>query len=195
MTTEKIKIIAIIGKAGSGKDTIATALVDEYPNTFNNIVSCTTRPMRQGEQEGINYYYLSEDEFAERERNGDMLESTEFNTWHYGTSKKALSNKSVNVGVFNPAGVRSLIKDNDIDLFIFYVRAGDKTRLLRQLNREENPDVKEIIRRFGADESDFGRIDFIPNASIINESKEDIRHAVDMLISNIQDRWDLGNLG
>jgi guanylate kinase len=46
-------------------------------------------------------------------------------------------------------------RDDIIDLEIIYVKASDKTRLLRQLNREEEPNVKEIIRRFATDEADF----------------------------------------
>lgn len=44
-----MKIIALMGEAGSGKDTIATNLVHSFPNKFNEIVSCTTRPPREGE--------------------------------------------------------------------------------------------------------------------------------------------------
>lgn len=178
----KIKVIAIIGKAGSGKDTIATALVNQYPLVFNNIISCTTRPIREGEQEGINYYYLSEEEFKQRT---DMLETTNFNGWYYGTSKNNLSRDKINVGVFNPQGIRSLLLNKDIDVFIYHVRASDKTRLLRQLNRENDPDVKEIIRRFSADEKDFEELGFVPNYSLLNEKEEDIWLAIDMILANV----------
>lgn len=127
----KTKIIAIMGKAGSGKDTIATALATRFPNNFNHIINCTTRPMREGEKEGVNYFYLTDEEFVQRTVNGDMLETTTFNGWCYGTAKSCLSNKSINIGVFNPTGVRSLLANKDIDVTVFYVRAGDKTRLLR----------------------------------------------------------------
>lgn len=84
-----------------------------------------------------------------------MLEYTEFNGWHYGTMKYGLSAEKVNVGVFNPAGIYSLIENQDIDLYIFRIYADDKERLLRQLNREEHPNVSEIVRRYQADEKDF----------------------------------------
>lgn len=88
-----------------------------------------------------------------------MLESTEFNGWFYGTAIDSLSKEDINIGVFNPAGIRSLMKYKDIDMRVFYITASDKTRLLRQLNREDYPDVKEIIRRFGTDENDFSTVD------------------------------------
>lgn len=55
----KLKVVAIMGKAGSGKDTILRALVNKFPDRYNEIVSCTTRPPREGEQEGVNYHFLT----------------------------------------------------------------------------------------------------------------------------------------
>ncbi|MCM1324377.1 MAG: hypothetical protein NC218_09460 [Acetobacter sp.] len=84
-----------------------------------------------------------------------MLEATVFNTWGYGTSKSALDPNKWNVGVFNPEGIECLLESSELDLRIFYIDVPDKLRLLRQLIREDDPDVHEIIRRFGTDESDF----------------------------------------
>ena len=80
-----MKIVALMGEAGSGKDTILHSIMEKYPSYFNEIISCTTRPPREGEKEGVNYYFLSIDEFTKKVLNGDMLEATEFNDWHYGT--------------------------------------------------------------------------------------------------------------
>jgi guanylate kinase len=52
------KIIALIGKAGSGKDTILHELIKTTLN-LHEIVSCTTRPRREGEVEGVNYFYMT----------------------------------------------------------------------------------------------------------------------------------------
>lgn len=150
-------IIALVGKAGSGKDTIASALKAQRPE-WNMIVSCTTRPMREGEQEGVNYYYLTNEEFAAKVLNGDMLEVTYFNNWHYGAAKSCLKD-GVNIGVFNPEGFDCLretqLYDNEITVIGFYIDCEDKLRMLRQLSRESNPDVEEICRRFFADLEDF----------------------------------------
>ena len=151
-------IVAIVGKAGSGKDALARQLAT-IP-TVNNIVSCTTRPMRQGEQEGKSYYFLTNEEFAEKVLNGDMLEATFFNGWHYGTMKSSLK-EGINVGVFNPEGWDCLIEAPipGVAILGYYLYCDDKERLLRQLNREDYPDVHEIIRRFNADEEDFAVLD------------------------------------
>lgn len=67
--------MALCGKAGAGKDFCLHQLMMRYPE-WHEIISCTTRPPREGEKEGINYYFLSSDEFKERLFNGDMLEAT-----------------------------------------------------------------------------------------------------------------------
>lgn len=60
-----------------------------------------------------------------------MLEATEFNGWHYGTALSNLSKNKINIGVFNPAGIYCLMEDPNIDLSVYYIKAKDKTRLLR----------------------------------------------------------------
>lgn len=177
----KVKVIALFGKAGSGKDTILRALVNKFPDRYNEIVSCTTRPPREGEQEGVNYYFLTVNQFTEKVLNGDMLEATEFNNWHYGTALSSLSTDKINVGVFNPEGIRCLMEDNFVDLTTYYVQVGDKERLIRQLIREVDPDVKEIIRRFSADEKDFEDLEDIDYQVIINRDKNDIFRAVGLI--------------
>lgn len=146
---DKIKVIALVGKSGAGKDYWMKKLAKKYD--YHIIVSSTTRPKREYEREGVDYHFLSEKEFAA----GRFLETASFNGWHYGTRYEDLDPNRVNIGVFNPTGLKSLAAQDDIDLEIIYVKATDKTRLLRQLNRENNPNVKEIVRRFMTDETDF----------------------------------------
>ena len=156
----KYNVLAFIGKAGAGKDFLLQKFLTDYPGETNEIISCTTRPPRIGEQHGANYYFLTDDEFAAKVENGQMLEHTTFRGWHYGTSITELDSDRINVGVFNPAGIRSLLKNPEIKLRVVWVQAHDSTRLLRQMSREEKYDASEILRRFLADEEDFENIEF-----------------------------------
>ena len=102
-----------------------------------------------------------------------MLEASCFNDWFYGTGYESLRSDCVNIGVFNPEGIDSLMAHKNIELVVYYVTAKNKTRLLRQLNREENPNVDEIIRRYKADKDDFADLDFHYN-EIVNEDRKDM---------------------
>ena len=152
------KIIAIMGEAGTGKDSLMQEILKLKPE-FHEIISCTTRPKRQGEVEGVNYYYYTPEQFGDRVLHDEMLECTVFNDWFYGTSYDSVRSDCINIGVFNPTGVESLLARPDVDVKVIRVVAEDKTRLIRQLNREEWPDVREIVRRFNADWMDFDGIE------------------------------------
>jgi guanylate kinase len=102
-----------------------------------------------------------------------MLEYTVFNNWYYGTSLTQLDENKVNVGVFNPAGISELIDNPNIDLKIIRVMAHKKTRLLRQLHREDNPNVDEIVRRYSTDKTDFSDLEF-EYTEINNNELEDL---------------------
>lgn len=148
------KVILLAGKAASGKDTLLQRLLEEIPS-LHGIVSCTTRPPREGEVNGKNYYFLTHEEFAERVEDGRMFEATIFNNWCYGTCVDHLSEDKINIGVYNPEGIECMMGYGNVVVYPILIEASDKTRLIRQLNRETNPDVKEIIRRYHADEEDF----------------------------------------
>lgn len=158
MGNKKYQVIALMGKAGAGKDAIQSATCKAHPNVFHKIVSCTTRPAREGEQDGVAYNFISLEDFTRKVLNGDMLEATEFRGWFYGTLINSLVKDKINIGVFNPAGVEAIVNDPRLDVMVIYVNADDKTRLLRALNREEYPDCAEICRRFIADEKDFDNL-------------------------------------
>lgn len=153
-----IKIIAFFGPSSSGKDTLAKIL-SERPD-ISEIVSCTTRPMRDYEKNGIDYYFLTNEEFGEKVLNGTMLEATTFRDWFYGTPLESLDKNKINVGVFNKQEIECLLSDNRLEVIPIYVACEDKKRLIRSLERESNPDCEEICRRFLADLQDFEEIDF-----------------------------------
>lgn len=173
MNNKKYQLVALIGKAGSGKDTILKDVVRAYELPMNIIVSYTTRPMREGEVEGREYHFISKDEFEQMIKNNQMFEYVQFNSWWYGTGINCLDENKINIGIFNPSGIRTLINFPEIDLQIYYIHVSDKERLLRQLNREEFPDIKEIIRRYSADEEDFKNINFNNMQILFNETERD----------------------
>lgn len=178
----RYQIIAIIGKAGSGKDTLLNNFFTKSKNKKNihKIISYTTRPPRENEIENKDYFFVSKEEFADKVINFEMLEATEFRNWHYGTGLNSLDKNKVNIGVFNPAGVEILSTNPNVDLYIIEVIANDKERVLRQLNREDNPDVDEIVRRYTTDYNDFYNLD-VETYLVPNNSPYDLEVAIEFL--------------
>lgn len=187
----KIKILAICGQSAAGKDTLLQEILKLNSPDIHEIISCTTRPPREGEVHGKNYYFLTHEEFADKIENGKMLEATVFRDWCYGTSLDSLNPEAINVGVFNVDGIDILYDNPEIDLYVIEVKASAKTRLLRSLNREEHPDVDEIVRRYLADQKDFEHF-YGANTIIQNENIQDMNEVARATLFYAQQYW--GNL-
>ena len=177
---KKYNIIALFGKAGSGKDTILSALCAEHPD-WHRKISCTSRAPRDYEKDGVDYHFLSPLDFTNN--SNDFIEKQCFNNWWYGTRFADLvPAPAINIGVFNVSGIKQIIDKIDyvswvtdkynnkicpfyldspsIFLLPIYISCPDKERLIHQLTREENPNIQEIFRRFNTDEKDFSDIPF-----------------------------------
>ena len=178
----KIKIIALFGKSASGKDTILHWLLDHLDNTWG-IVSCTTRPPRDYEKDGIDYHFISMEKFTEKILDHTMLEATDFNHWFYGTPIESLNKDKINIGVFNVDGINCLSEDPRIEIYPIYIYADDKVRLLRSLNREKSPNCAEICRRYFTDEKDFvdERYDFDYQTFINNGNELNVNALLDLV--------------
>ena len=183
----KIKIIAICGKSASGKDTLMKEML-KCDKTLHEIVSCTTRPPREGEVHGKNYFFLTNQQFADKIENGKMLEATVFRDWCYGTSLDTLDANEINVGVFNADGIDILLDNPQVSLYVVYVSASAKTRLLRSLHREEEPDVDEIVRRYLADEKDFADF-YAENCLVSNETNNSLEESARGIIELANSHW------
>lgn len=156
----KIKLLALFGESSAGKDTIQHWLVQNL-NNAHGMVSYTSRPPRDYEKDGKEYHFVSFREFENLVKANKILEHSYFNNWDYGTHIDELQKDKINIGVFNPEGIRSLLKHSDtIDILPVWIKVGEKERLLRSLKREQNPNCEEICRRFLADVRDFKNINF-----------------------------------
>lgn len=179
---DKIKIVAIIGKSASGKDSIAKEVLRREGASAHQIISHTSRPPRDCEIDERDYHFVTTEDFAKAIEEDKMLEVTYFNDWWYGTSIEELSPTAINVGVFNPEGIETLLDDDRVELDVYYIIASDKTRMLRQLTREENPNIAEICRRYSTDEADFAdhKLNF-NYIRIENETTDDFYDAVETI--------------
>ena len=79
-------LIVLSGPSGCGKQSVCERL-NEYNNNFWVSVSCTTRKPRLGDEDGITYYFISEEEFKKKIDNDEFLEYNYYNGNYYGTLK------------------------------------------------------------------------------------------------------------
>jgi len=173
-------LFPIFGKSGSGKSRIVRDIKELKPE-YNIVQRATTRPKR----ENVNDYdFLTIPEFEEKQEAGEIIGALEFNNWLYGTYKDSILDDVVNIGAYDIDSVRELKKDPDIEVYPIYIEATDKIRLLRQLNREEDPNVKEIFRRYQTDEFDYRGIDFF-YLPIDNSGKASIHVIVAQVLLHI----------
>ena len=161
------KIYCICGKSSSGKDTIYKRLLADPELNLNQLVTYTTRPIREGEVNGREYFFIDEVEAARLHEEGKIVESRAYNTvfgiWKYMTVDNGdieLDKKSyVVIGTLESyVQIRNHFgKDLIIPIMI---DVDDGERLERALKRErKQPDPKydEMCRRFLADSADFSK--------------------------------------
>ena len=162
-----MKIIYIVGKSSVGKDTIYQILKKKM--NIKTYVMYTTRPIRTGEKNGIDYYYLKQEEMEKyiNEFDSKVMEYRTYNTvygpWTYATiiDKQFDSNEDLlmegTLESYN--AVKKYFKNNDkIEVVPIYIEVDDGIRLERALKREreqEKPKYEELCRRFLADSKDF----------------------------------------
>ena len=156
-------IIAICGKSATGKTSLAYQLEQALRLkgvSVRRIVSDTTRPPREGEENGIDYNFISEEKFDRNLLNGKYLEWTRFREWLYATNYDSLDvNKdSINIGIFNAKGIASLVKYRRKFVVIpVYLKEALGVRLRRSYEREHRWRL-EYFRRAFFDWRDFKHI-------------------------------------
>lgn len=139
-------MIMLVGYSGSGKDTILKILKQ---HGFKGVVSHTTRPKRWYEQNGIDYFFVTDEEFNKLKEQEFFAETTKYLTYQYGGSKEQMTEDAV--VVIEPIGwkqVKDIYGDKAITIF---VEANTYRRIARLNERGDEP--KEIIRRVLDDES------------------------------------------
>ncbi len=158
------KIFYLMGKSASGKDSIYKQLQKECPD-LKSLVLYTTRPMRDGEQDGVEYHFIGEKQLDELEASGKVIErrryQTVFGPWDYATVDDGQIDLTRNdyllIGTLD-----SYEKLRDYygkqEMIPLYVTVDDGVRLERAIARErqqKEPKYAELCRRFLADEADF----------------------------------------
>lgn len=159
------KIFCVMGKSSSGKDTLYQMLQEEL--RFSTIVPYTTRPIREGEAEGVEYHFITDEKVNKLQEEGKIIELRAYDTiygvWKYLTVDDAQVDLTVNnyliIGtVESYQKLRAYYGEEH--LVPIYIEVDSGIRLQRALDREKlqaEPKYAEMCRRFLADETDFAK--------------------------------------
>ena len=148
------KIVAIVGPSASGKNTLLEELKSCLIN-YNFVKHITTRPKRKKETNGIEYNFITDEEMIKKILNNEIISAANYRGWVYGIEEKALADNKINIGDFSLEDLDNLRYNNNIKLYIIYLTAASKIRFIRSLQRESNPNIDEIYRRYLSDDEDF----------------------------------------
>ena len=159
------RIYYLLGKSATGKDTLYKEILKRRPE-LRTVTMYTTRPIREGETDGVEYFFTDREELERQLASGKVIESRTYQTiagsWTYYT---------VDDGQFDVADDESCLMIGTLESYEkmcayfeagkmvpVYIEVPDGIRLLRAVKREENqkkPNYREVCRRYLADEKDF----------------------------------------
>ena len=183
MSDKKGLLIVVSGPSGTGKGTICKRLMQKRDDIFLS-VSATTRSPREGEENGVHYYFMSEEEFQDNIKNGGMLEYAVFCQNYYGTPKKAVDdmlnagkNVILEIEVQGAMKVRSKYPEG-VYVFVLPPSMSELRHRLTQRGTESADVVEERLK------TAFREFEYISKYNYILLNDE-IDHAVERLESII----------
>lgn len=189
------KIYYMMGKSSSGKDTLYKEVLKALPK-LKTLVLYTTRPIREGEQEGIEYHFVTDEELERFEKAGKIIEERTYDTvygaWKYAT----IEDGQINLAAYDYLVIGTLESYAGMkkcygaeNLVPIYIEVEDGERLSLALSRErqqEQPKYEEMCRRFLADQKDFSE-ENLEEAGIVRRYYNDDKvQCLEKIIGEIQ---------
>ena len=190
------KIYCVMGKSSSGKDTVYKKLKEQYKE-FRLIVPYTTRPIREGEKDGVEYYFVDPEQFRAMKEDGKVIESRSYNTkcgiWTYFTADDG----QIDLSAADYLLIGTLVSYQALREYFgeeaivpVYLEVEDGLRLDRALERErrqEKPKYAEMCRRFLADEEDFSEENLIKSGITERFGNEDFTECLNKIQRYIEE--------
>ena len=178
------KIYYMMGKSSSGKDTLYKEVLKALPK-LKTLVLYTTRPIREGEQEGIEYHFVTDEELERFEKAGKIIEERTYDTvygaWKYAT----IEDGQINLAAYDYLAIGTLESYAGMkkcygaeNLVPIYIEVEDGERLSRALSRErqqEQPKYEEMCRRFLADAADFSEEKLLDAQITVRFANDDLK--------------------
>ena len=196
-------LVVLSGPAGSGKSSLVENLIATNPGKARRAITATTRPPRPGEVNGVDYYFLSQEEFQRMIDDGQFLEYTEFNKNLYGTPRHSLETDIAKGGVvilvIEVDGAESIKFFFPEAIFIFIIppTPGELRKRLEKRGTESREDIENRLAIARQEMQRISEYDFL----IINDNFDTATHdlaavirAVDrsLIFGNELEHWEMG---
>ncbi|MEE1079051.1 MAG: guanylate kinase [Agathobacter sp.] len=189
------KIFCVIGKSSTGKDTIYSELLNRSDLDIKKVVPYTTRPLREGELPGKEYFFCDEERVRQLEEDGKIIELREYDTiygiWKYFT----VDDGQIDLDAGNYLLIGTLEMYQNLKRYFgekkvcpIYIEVEDGERLMRAIARErlqDTPKYQEMCRRFLTDSGDFSE-EKIQDAGIkIRFENRTLEDTIEQIVSYI----------
>lgn len=159
------KIYCMMGKSSTGKDTLYKRIFANTDLQLKTVIPYTTRPIREGEREGVEYFFCDAQKVEELESAGKVIERRDYNTIHGIWTYFTVDDGQIDIENQDYLIIGTLESYHKIREYYgkefvvpIYIEVEDGERLQRALNREKEqavPKYEEMCRRFLADAKDF----------------------------------------
>lgn len=162
-------LVILSGVSGAGKDTIKNELIKRVENV-TSLPSFTSRNPRIGEEEGVQYHFITKEEFKERIKNGEFYEYDIHHEEYYGTSKRLMNEKiksgKIIVKDIEVNGTENLIKKlkDETKLVTIFLKVEKEELKRRLINRGDNLSEAQMelrLSRLEYEESKMNLYDYI----------------------------------
>jgi guanylate kinase len=186
LKNNKGEVIAVSAPSGAGKTTIVKKILNLYPDIVFS-VSAVTRPKRDNETNGVEYLFISEEEFKKKIENGEFVEWEKFYDYYYGTFKSSIdeninSGKSVliEIDVKGALSIKRIYPDAHL-IYIMPPSYDELVNRLRNRKTETEVDFQKRIERAEMELSRKEQFDYI----IVNEKLDNAIEETTVLIKKI----------
>ncbi len=181
------KLFVISGSSGVGKGTVIKKFLEKNPN-FKLSVSCTTRAKREGEEHGVNYYFLSREDFMKSVENGEFLEWAEFSGNCYGTNKKFVqqcldNNEDILLEIDTQGALQVKKKmNNSVLIFIMPPSLDELERRLRGRGTETEEAIQKRLNTVKSEMENAKCFDY----KVVNDEVDRAVEEIEKIIRNEQ---------
>jgi guanylate kinase len=180
-------LLVISAPSGGGKTTLCEALLKSDPNTVR-AVTCTTRPPREGEKDGVDYYFLEAGDFLKRVQAGNFLEHATVYGNSYGTLKSEVLGKLrqgrdvlLNIDVQGAAAMRAKTQDDDelrsalVTVFLAPSSMGVLEERLRKRNQDSAASIQKRLSVARHEIAQWKHFDYLIVTGTVDEDLEKTR--------------------